>query len=73
MHAYVCVWFSIPCQQFCYDWKFFLYRSDASIISLEAAFQSGILWYPSVKQKVFISRKILSYPKRWFAVTTPVF
>ena len=64
MHAYVCVWFSIPCQQFCYDWKFFLCRSDASIISLEAAFQSGILWYPSVKQKVFISRKIYLFETR---------
>ena len=21
--SYVCVWFSIPCQQFCQDWKFF--------------------------------------------------
>ena len=55
--AYVCVWFSIPCQQF------FLYRSDASMISLEAALQSGILWYPSVKQKVFISRKIYLFQK----------
>ena len=34
-----------------------------SIISLEAALQSGILWYPSVKQKVFISRKIYLFQK----------
>ena len=33
------------------------------MISLEAALQSGILWYPSVKQKVFISRKIYLFPK----------
>ena len=34
------------------------------MISLEAALQSGILWYPSVKQKVFISRKIYLFQKR---------
>ena len=33
------------------------------MISLEAALQSGILWYPSVKQKVFISRKIYLFQK----------
>ena len=33
------------------------------MISLEAALQSGILWYPSLKQKVFISRKIYLFPK----------
>ena len=43
--------------------SFFLYRSDAPMISLEAALQSGILWYPSIKQKVFISRKIYFFQK----------
>ena len=46
------------------------------MISLEAALQSGILWYPSVRlsktESVHIQKNI-PFPKKRFAVTTPVF
>ena len=42
-HAYVCVWFSIPCRQFCQDWKFFSVQVGCVFDKL-GALQSGILW-----------------------------
>ena len=46
------------------------------MISLEAALQSSILWYPSVRlsktESVHIQKNI-PFPKKRSAVTTPVF
>ena len=42
-HAYVCVWFSIPCRQFCQDWKVFAVQVGCVFDKLGAR-QSVILW-----------------------------
>ena len=69
--SYVCVWFSIPCQQFCQDWKFFSVQVGCVFDKL-GALQRGILWYPSVKQQVFNQGKKYLFQKtgllqRWFS------